>query len=163
MLASRPCDDGGPGQVPTLSLDQVDTIHGHTQRIRRIAALPLRGSTARDDGLADVGNHLARVAPAWPGSYDRALRAATGIRFGAGWSRRRLVSRRSGPSRARAPLRGPPGPARRTHGRLQYADGSWLELPGQRPGRPHRRRGASRAKRSWGSPGATARGCGPSG
>ena len=40
MLASRPRDDGSPVKRP-LSLDQVDTIHGHMQRIRSFAALLL--------------------------------------------------------------------------------------------------------------------------
>ena len=84
------------------------------------------GSAAGDDGLAGVGNHLARMAPARPGPHGRALRAATSIRLGAGWGRRGLVSRRSGPSRARPSLCGMPGPARRPHGGLQLADRPWL-------------------------------------
>jgi hypothetical protein len=44
MPASRQRDDGVPGQAPTLSLDQVDMIHGHTQRIRSLEALLLSDS-----------------------------------------------------------------------------------------------------------------------
>ena len=66
----------------------------------------------------------------------------TGIRLGAGWGRRGLVSRRSRPSRAGAPLRGQPGPARRAHGGLQLADGLRHEFQGQRPDGPDRRCGA---------------------
>ena len=53
------------------------------------------GSAAGDDGLAGVGNHLARMAPARAGPHGRALRAATGIRLGArmGSTRPRLASK----------------------------------------------------------------------
>jgi hypothetical protein len=62
MLASRPRDDGVRGQAPTLSLDQVDMIHGHTARIRSFAALLLSvlqaehviGRAALGDGLAEL-------------------------------------------------------------------------------------------------------------
>ena len=69
MLASRPCDDEGPGQkAPTPSLDQVDTIHGHTQRIRSFAALLL--SVLRPN----TSSGGRRWATAWRSSWSGSRR-----------------------------------------------------------------------------------------
>ena len=71
-----------------------------------------------------------------------------GHRLGAEWGRRGRVSRRSQSSRARAPQRGPPGLARRTHGGRQLTGRHKRELQGQRQGRPARRGGAHRRNRA---------------